>query len=96
MKVQINAEVIDKLCDLAKLSFPESQYGKIQEDLTRMVGFASKLQELDTKNVEPLVFLLEEENVWRTDEAVENLSQAQALKHAEVKDTDYFKIPKFM
>ena len=55
-----------------------------------------KLQEVNTDNVEPLVFMTDEETRLREDEAISTLSQAEVLKNAPKKDSDYFRIPKVL
>jgi aspartyl-tRNA(Asn)/glutamyl-tRNA(Gln) amidotransferase subunit C len=55
-----------------------------------------KLSEIDTENVEPLIFMSDEVNVLREDVAEETITQAEALKNAPKKDSDYFRIPKVL
>jgi len=55
-----------------------------------------KLQEVDTENVEPLIFMTKEVNHLREDIAERTVSQDQALKNAPKKDSDYFRIPKVL
>ena len=61
-----------------------------------IISFIEKLQELDTENVEPLIFMSDEVNVLREDVAVDTLTQEQALSNAPKKDSDYFRIPKVL
>ena len=49
-----------------------------------------------TEGVEPLIFMTDEENVFRKDEAHTDITQADALKNAPSKDSDYFKVPKVL
>ena len=52
------------------------------------------LNELDTSNVEPLIYMTEEKNVLRRDESRQEISHEDALKNAPKKDSDYFRVPK--
>lgn len=90
--MEINYETIDHLARLAKLKFEDDQKESIREDLAKIIAFVDKIEELDTDNVEPLVHINQEINVLREDEVKETISQAQALKNAPSKDSDYFKI----
>ncbi len=85
---------VKKIATLAKLEFNEEQTVSIQQDLSRMLDFVNKLNEVDTNNVEPLVYMLDEPSILRMDEAVQEISQQEALKNAPDKDTDFFKVPK--
>jgi aspartyl-tRNA(Asn)/glutamyl-tRNA(Gln) amidotransferase subunit C len=64
------------------------------DGLNEMIAFVDKLKELDTANVEPLVFMTEETNVLREDVVESPISQAEALKNAPSKDMYYFRVPK--
>ena len=85
---------VKKIATLAKLEFNEEQAVSIQQDLSRMLDFVNKLNEVDTENVEPLVYMLNERPALRKDEPLQEISQQEALKNAPDKDTDFFKVPK--
>lgn len=95
-KIEINDQLIEKLCTLAKLEYNEAGREAIKKDLSRIIGFIGKLDELDTAQVEPLIFMTEEHNVLRMDEVNNTVSQKEALKNAPGKDSDYFKVPKVL
>ena len=90
--MEITNEIIDKLANLAKLQFKDEQKEGIRNDLTKIIAFVDKIDELDTDGVEPLIHMSKEINVLREDEVKETITQAQALKNAPSKDSDYFKI----
>jgi aspartyl-tRNA(Asn)/glutamyl-tRNA(Gln) amidotransferase subunit C len=62
--------------------------------MNNMLGFIDKLNELDTSNVEPLIYMSEEVNVFREDDVRHDITQDEALKSAPKHDSDYFKVPK--
>ena len=90
----VDNNTVDKIAELAKLKFDDASKEEIKADLNKMLDFVDKLNELDTKNVEPLIYMLDEEQVLRKDEVKGQVSQQEALKNAPDKDTDYFKVPK--
>lgn len=94
--MEVTNALVDKLANLAKLEFSDEEKGKIQTDLTKIVAFVDKLSELDTTQVEPLIFMSTEVNVLREDEVHQSITQQEALKNAPKKDSDYFKVPKFL
>lgn len=94
--MDINDEVIDKLADLSRLKFEGEDRNEIKEDLSRMLSFVDKLNELDTEGVEPLIYMTRERLKLRPDEIEDELSQKEALKNAPSKDSDYFKVPKVL
>jgi aspartyl-tRNA(Asn)/glutamyl-tRNA(Gln) amidotransferase subunit C len=94
--MQIDDEVIGKLAHLARLEFNDESKEDIKKDLNRILTFVEKLNELDTENVEPLVYMTEEFNVLREDEVEISVTRQEALKNAPQKDSDYFKVPTVM
>lgn len=89
----INDELINKLSKLAKLKFDDHAKEKIKNDLDKIIKFIDKLEEVNTDNVDPLIYLSEEVNNFRDDTVKDEVSQAEALKNAPKKDSDYFKVP---
>ena len=94
--MKIDNKLIADLASLAKLSFDEKSSKNMQDDLKKIIGFIDKLSEINTENVEPLIYLSEELNVLRTDENIENISQEKALTNAPKKDSDYILVPKVL
>lgn len=90
----VDNNTVDKIAELAKLKFDDTAKEEIKADLNKMLDFVDKLNELDTKNVDPLIYMLDEEQVLRKDEVKGQVSQQDALKNAPDKDSDYFKVPK--
>ena len=91
---KINYDTIDKLATLSRLEFDGKAKEEILSDLNRMLDFVGKLNELDTSNVEPLIYMNDEKNILRADEVKQDITQKQALSNAPKKDSDYFKVPK--
>ena len=94
MAEKITQETVDKLANLSRLEFNGNEKKEIINDLNRMLDFVSKLNELNTSNVEPLVYMNDETNVLREDDVKQTISQKEALSNAPKKDSDYFKVPK--
>lgn len=94
--MQISEETIDHIAHLAKLRFEGEAKVAIRQDLEKIINFMGKLSEIPTDDVEPLIFMSDEVNVLRDDEAEVTITQTQALKNAPKKDSDYFRIPKVL
>ncbi|GIV29590.1 MAG: aspartyl/glutamyl-tRNA(Asn/Gln) amidotransferase subunit C [Bacteroidia bacterium] len=93
---KINEELIDQLAHLARLEFNQEEKQKILNDLNRILDYIDTLNELDTKDVEPLVYLSPNQNILREDEVIETLKKEDALSNAPKKDSDYFRVPKII
>lgn len=94
--MDISNELIDKLADLAKLEFNGEEKVHIKNDLSRILTFIDKLNEIDTNGVEPLIFMSDAVNVLREDEVKQTITKEEALQNAPKKDSDYFRVPKFL
>lgn len=92
--MKIDKETVDKIAHLARLEFENEAKEEIIKDMNNMLAFVEKLNELDTNNVEPLIYMSDEVNVLREDEVKHEITQQEALKNAPKKDSDYFKVPK--
>ena len=94
--MEITNKKIDELAHLARLEFNDTEKVKIKADLERIVGFFDKLSEVNTDGVEPLIYMSDRQNNLRSDEVKEEITKLEALKNAPSKDSDYFKVPKFI
>jgi len=91
--MEVNNKLIQDIAKLSKLKFDDFAEEKMKVDLEKMITFVEKLNEIDTKDVDPLIYISEEINVLRKDNVTEETSQEDALKNAPEKDSDYFKVP---
>lgn len=94
--MKITDELVDHIAHLARLKFEGEKKIAIKQDMENIISFMEVLSELPTDNVEPLIFMTDTVNVLREDTPVVSISQADALKNAPKKDSDYFRIPKVL
>ncbi|MBL7888958.1 MAG: Asp-tRNA(Asn)/Glu-tRNA(Gln) amidotransferase subunit GatC [Bacteroidia bacterium] len=94
--MKIDNETVDKIAHLARLEFENEAKQEIIKDMNNMLSFIDKLNELDTQNIEPLIYMSDEVNVLREDDVKHEITQDEALKNAPKKDSDYFKVPKVL
>ena len=92
--MEVNDALVDKLAHLARLKFDASEKEEIKKDLQKMIAFVEKLNELDTKGVEPMLHMSEETNVLREDEVKGSITREDALRTAPLHDDQFFKVPK--
>ena len=94
MAQKIDIKTVDEVAHLARLEFKDEAKAEILNDMNRMLAFVDKLNELNTDDVQPLIYMTDEVNVLREDEPKQTITQKEALKNAPKKDSDYFKVPK--
>lgn len=92
--MEVNDALVDKLANLARLSFDAAEKEGIKNDLQKMIHFVEKLNELDTAGVEPLLHMSDNVNILRADEVKGSISREAGLQNAAVHDEQFFKVPK--
>jgi len=92
--MEITIKTIDKLGNLAKLQFSETEKIAIKSDLEKMVGFIEQLQQVDTTNIEPLLHISDAVNVLREDNLGGSIITEEALLNAPSNDGQFFTVPK--
>ncbi len=94
--MDISNALIDKLADLSKLEFEGTEKEHIKEDMAKILTFIEKLNKIDTTGVEPLIFMSDAVNILREDEVKQMITHEEALSNAPKRDSDYFRVPKFL
>ena len=92
--MEVNDTLVDKLANLAKLQFDDTEKSAIKNDLQRMIQFVEKLNELDTTGVSPMLHMSDNINALREDQIKGSISREEGLKNAMKKDSQFFKVPK--
>jgi aspartyl-tRNA(Asn)/glutamyl-tRNA(Gln) amidotransferase subunit C len=94
--MSVDKDTIRKIAHLARLEFDETEAGKMSENFNKILAWMDKLNEINTDDVQPLIHMSEEVNVLREDQANNTLRHEDALLNAPKKDSDYFRVPKFL
>jgi aspartyl-tRNA(Asn)/glutamyl-tRNA(Gln) amidotransferase subunit C len=94
--MKIDKESIKKIAHLARLEFDESSAEKMSKDMSQILDWVEKLNELDTEGVEPLTTMSSEVNDMREDKVGNHLGHEAGLKNAPKRDSDYFRVPKVL
>lgn len=90
----IDKETVEKVAHLARLELNETEKQEMIKDMSKILDFMAKLNELDTSGIEPLVYMTDDANVLRDDEVKQKITHEQALKNAPKHDDDYFLVAK--
>lgn len=91
--MEIHEDTLEELMKMACLDLKDEQKKAMQADLSSMVLWIKKLQEVDTKGVKPIATLSHEINKFRSDEPDRSLSQKKALVNAPDAKDPYFCVP---
>lgn len=92
--MKITVDDIQNLAHLSRLELSTSESISMKHDLSKILDFIATIDKLDLKNIEPLIYMTNSENVLREDHANSSIDHDQAMKNAPGADSDYFKVPK--
>jgi aspartyl-tRNA(Asn)/glutamyl-tRNA(Gln) amidotransferase subunit C len=94
--MKVDKETIRKIAHLSRLEFDEKAEQSLLQDVNKILDWVEKLKEIDTENVKPLTHMSEEVNILREDVVANMLKHEDALINGPKKDSDYFRVPKFL
>ena len=94
--MKITKQEVEHVAKLARLELLEAKKEKLTDQLSNILTYVEKLNELDTRGVEPTSHVLDINNVMRDDVAHESLTQEQALANAPEKAAGHYKVPKII
>lgn len=83
---------ITHVAKLANLSLNDNEKEKFESQLTSVLSYIERLNEVDTKNVEETSQVTGLENVLREDEARPSLPQNTALSQAPTSHNGFFAV----
>ncbi|MEZ2334449.1 Asp-tRNA(Asn)/Glu-tRNA(Gln) amidotransferase subunit GatC [Mucilaginibacter sp. RCC_168] len=90
----IDKETVEKVAHLARLELSETEKQEMIKDMSKILDFMAKLNELDTTGVEPLVYMTSDVNVLRDDVVKQQITHQEALENAPKHDENYFLVAK--
>lgn len=90
--MKITDELIDYIGELSRLELTAEEKEGAKKDLTDILNYMDKLNELDTAGVKELTHPFDERNRFRSDEAVNPDRREAMLQNAPSAKGDYFKV----
>ena len=96
MTKKIDEAQVRRIALLSRLELSDEEVAQFSGQLSDIVEYIEKLNELDTDNVEPLAHCLPVHNVLRADIPRPSLTNDQALANAPEREDEYFKVPKIL
>ncbi len=94
--MKITKQEVEHVAKLARLELAVKEKESLTDQLSNILTYVEKLNELDTKGVEPTSHVLDLHNVMRDDVPQESLSQERALANAPEKAAGHYKVPKII
>lgn len=89
----LSREEVRHVAQLARLDFSDDEEQRMAEEMSQILDYVEKLDELDTSGVPPMSHVLDVTNVFRADEIESRIDREQALEPAPKTDDGYFQVP---
>ena len=91
--MKITSELVDYIAHLARIELSDDDKQLFRVQLEAILDHIDKLNQLDTKGVEPMIHTLQLNNVFRGDEVRPSLPTELAIRNAPDRTEDSYKVP---
>jgi len=95
-KKKVSKIDVKYVADLIRISLSDEEQKQFESQLEDILEYINKLNEVDTRTVEPTSHVLPLKNIFREDKAGPSLKLDEVLKNAPLKSDDSFKVPKIV
>jgi aspartyl-tRNA(Asn)/glutamyl-tRNA(Gln) amidotransferase subunit C len=96
MARKIDQAQVRKVAKLSRLELTEAELKEFTGQLSAILGYMEKMNQLNTDDVEPMAHCLPISNVFRQDEIRVSLGTEKTLANAPQRDGEFFKVPKIL
>lgn len=90
--MKLTKDQVSHVAKLANIPINKEEVDKLGDQLSETLSFVEKLDEVDTKDLEPTHSVTGLYNVMRSDETEPSLSSDEALQNAKSKEKGFFKV----
>ncbi|MCC6314669.1 MAG: Asp-tRNA(Asn)/Glu-tRNA(Gln) amidotransferase subunit GatC [Thermomicrobiales bacterium] len=80
--MRLSREEVEHVADLARIGLTDEEVGRLQEDLSSILGHIAVLQQIDTDAIPPTAQVIPLANVLRDDVERPSLPRAAVLRNA--------------
>ncbi len=92
--MSIDKDTVRHISKLARISLDEKKISSLSKDLSSIMKFIEKLNELNTDKVTPLTSIINTSLKTREDEVKDGKIRDQILKNSPEKNEEFFVVPK--
>ena len=94
--MKIDEKTISRVADLAKLSLSSDEKAEFSRQLSDIIGYVEKINELDTSSIEPTDHIVEMKNVFRSDVVRKSMPVEEAGKMAPEFENGHIVVPQII
>jgi len=90
---EVTSDEVKKIAALSKMNIEGSELEQLTQDFNQILDFVKQINEVNTKDIEPLKHVLNLENVTRPDEPVKSFDRSEVEKLTPNFSAGYFVVP---
>ncbi len=90
----IDKKTVKHVSKLSRISLDEKKISSLSKDLSSIIKFIEKLNELNTDKTKPLTSIINASLKSRNDEVIDEKIRDQILKNSPEKNDEFFVVPK--
>lgn len=94
--MDIGIKQIEQVASLSRIKLTDEEKDIFREQLTEILGYIEKLNELDTDDVPPMAYATSLKNVFREDKQVSSFPRQKILELSPSSAKGFFKVPKVL
>ena len=94
--MSIDKDTVKHISKLARISLDEKKVNRLSKDLSSIMKFIEKLNELNTDKTAPLTSIINASLKSRDDEVKDGKIRDQILKNSPEKNEEFFVVPKVL
>ena len=92
--MEIDKKLVKKIASLSKINVKDDQVDKFSNELSKIITWVEKLNEVETENVIPITNPSDIKIPFREDKVDDGKIEEKILKNAPEKKGGYFIVPK--
>ena len=94
--MDIDTKQIEQIANLSRIKLADDEIDIFRKQLTDILGYIEKLNELDTDNVQPMAHATSIKNIFREDQQKSSFPRQEILELSPSSANGFFKVPKVL
>ena len=94
--MDISIKQIEQVASLSRIRLTDEEKEIFREQLTDILGYIEKLNELETDDVQPMAYATSLKNVFREDKQEFSFARQEILGLSTSSTNGFFKVPKVL
>ena len=94
--MNISIKQIEQVARLSRIILTDEEKDIFREQLTDILGYIEKLDELDTDDVQPMAYATSLKNIFREDKQKPSFARQEILELSPSSTNGFFKVPKIL